>query len=371
MASSETIIENEAVDATTGPSPRATGRPRAGRRAAGRRGRQQRMLIGLASFVVGIAVIILATTAADGWPTALRVVFAILGIGLAYVGIDRLGRAAVGDKFDTALFLSVLWVTIVVLAAVCANWLPLAESKDVSKTLTTPIFQTPHLFSAHPLGTDSQGLDILGGLIYGARVSLTVSIGAIAIGTVVGGMIGLMAGWFGGKFDAIVRLLTDSMLAFPPLVLLLAMVSILQASVLNVTLALGILGIPLYIRLARVNAMVYAPREFVLAAKALGARNGRIIFRELLPNVAIPILSYGFIIIGVLIVAEASLSFLGLSINRPNPTWGNMIAAAQDDFKDHPYQVLGPGAMLFLTVFALNRIGDKARSIWDPQQRNQ
>lgn len=371
MASSETIIENEGVDATNGPSPWVTDRPPARKLRASRRSRKQRLFIGLPSFVVGIAVVILATSQADGWPMAFRVVLAVVGIGLAYVGLDRLGRVVVGDKFDTALFLSLVWITVVVLAAVLANWLPLSESKDVSKTLTTPVLQSPHLFSAHPLGTDSQGLDILGGLIYGARVSLTVAIGAIAIGTVVGGMIGLMAGWFGGKFDAIVRLLTDSMLAFPPLVLLLAMVSILQASVLNVTLGLGVLGIPLYIRLARVNAMVYAPREFVLAAKALGARNGRIIFRELIPNVAIPILSYGFIIIGVLIVAEASLSFLGLSINRPNPTWGNMIAAAQDDFTDHPYQVLGPGATLFFTVFALNRIGDKARSIWDPQQRNQ
>lgn len=331
----------------------------------------KRLAVGLVGLVGGIALIAAGTSwLSDAVPVAVSIFLAVLGLFVTFVGIDRLCRFAFGNAFDTVLWLSVFWIAVVLITALTAQWLPISESRDVSQTLGTQGLQPPNLFSAHPLGTDRQGLDILGGVIYGARVSLTVALGAIAIGTVVGGLIGIAAGWFGGKLDFVVRLFTDSLLAFPPLILLLAMVSVLEASVLNVTLALGLLGIPLYIRLARVNAMVFAPREFVLAAKALGARSGRIIFRELLPNVAIPILSYGFVIIGVLIVAEASLSYLGLSISRPNPTWGNMIASGQDDISEHPFLVFGPGAVLFLTVFSLNRIGDRARSLWDHRTRN-
>jgi peptide/nickel transport system permease protein len=114
--------------------------------------------------------------------------------------------------------------------------------------------------------------------------------------------------------------------------------------------------------------MLFAQREFVLAARALGGRNRRIIFRELLPNVALPLVSYGFIVVAALIVAEASLSFLGLSIQRPTPTWGNMIAAGQADFDKHPHLVFIPGTVLFITVFALNKVGDKARRLWDPRK---
>ena len=113
---------------------------------------------------------------------------------------------------------------------------------------------------------------------------------------------------------------------------------------------------------------MFSQREFVLAARALGDRNRNIMFRELLPNVLLPIVSYGFLVVAVLIVAEASLSFLGLSVQRPNPTWGNMIAAGQDDFDQHPHVVFIPGAVLFLTVFAFNRLGDRARDLWDPRQ---
>ena len=133
-------------------------------------------------------------------------------------------------------------------------------------------------------------------------------------------------------------------------------------------LALAAIGIPTYVRLARANTMVFAEREFVLAARSLGSRDRRVIFRELVPNVALPILSYAFIIIAVLIVAEASLSFLGLGIQRPDPTWGNMIAAGQDDFDKHPHLVFAPGITMFLTVFSLNRVGEKARQIWDPRE---
>jgi peptide/nickel transport system permease protein len=336
---------------------------------AGRqRRRTNRLVAGLAGLAVGVVAVIAGTMVVQDATAVVRVGLVLAGLGAVYLGADQLGRFVFGVTFEIALWFSVLWLAIVGLAAVTADWLPLAESKDVSKTLLAPTLQRPDIFSEHPLGTDRQGLDILGGVVYGARVSLIVSLGAVLIGLVVGGVIGLVAGYFRGRAEAVVGVLTDSMLAFPPLILLLGMVAVLEPSVRNVTIALGLLGIPTYIRLSRANTMVFAQREFVLSARALGARNRRVIFRELLPNVALPLVSYGFIVVGALIVAEASLSFLGLSIRRPNPTWGNMIAASQNDFDRHPHLVFVPGIVLFLTVFALNRVGDKARKLWDPRQ---
>lgn len=334
----------------------------------GPRRRVNRLIAGLAGIAIGVVLVIAGTMVFQDETAVVRVGLVLAGLGGVYLGADRLGRYLFGEQFETALWFSVVWLSIVGLAAITADWLPLSESKDVSETLLTPTLLRPDIFSEHPLGTDRQGLDILGGVVYGARVSLIVSLGAVLIGMIVGGVVGLVAGYFRGKAEAFVNLLTDSMLAFPPLILLLGMVAVLEPSVRNVTIALGLLGIPTYIRLSRANTMVFAQREFVLSARALGARNRRIIFRELLPNVALPVVSYGFIVVGALIVAEASLSFLGLSIRRPNPTWGNMIAAGQTDFDRHPHLVFAPGMVLFMTVFALNRVGDKARKLWDPRQ---
>ena len=199
-------------------------------------------------------------------------------------------------------------------------------------------------------------------------MSLQVSLGALAIGIAAGGIIGVIAGYFSRKLDTVIGVITDSILSVPPLILLLVLVTVLEPSPLNMSLTLAAVGVPTYIRLARANTLVFAQREFVLAARAMGASRKRIVFRELVPNVALPLLSYAFIIVAVLIVAEASLSFLGIGIQRPEPTWGNMIAAGQDDFDRHPHLVFIPGIVMFLTVFALNRIGEKARELWDPRE---
>lgn len=357
------MAESEALVQATPVLPRSSSsavRTTGGRRWASRAG-------AFAAIVVGAVLALVGTMVLGDVTAAVRVGITLLGLVVVYVGIDRLARSVFGPRFETAMWLSALWLVLVVLAAIFADLLPLAESRDVSKTLTSPTLVRPDLFSSHPLGTDRQGLDIFGGVIYGARVSLVVSFGAVVIGTLVGGAIGLASGYYRRRTEAVINVATDAMLAFPPLILLLGMVAVLAPSVRNVTLALGLLGIPTYIRLARANTLVFAQRDFVLAAKSLGARSRRIIVRELLPNVALPIVSYGFIVIGALIVAEASLSFLGLSIRRPNPTWGNMIAAGQDEFDQHPHLVFTPGVVLFATVFALNRVGDKARSLWDPR----
>jgi peptide/nickel transport system permease protein len=207
-------------------------------------------------------------------------------------------------------------------------------------------------------------------VIYGARSSLVVSIGAVAIGMVAGGAIGILAGYFRRVADAVVGVATNSLLAVPPLILLIALGTVLEPNLRNIALALSLLALPGMIRMARAGTLTFAQREFVLAARALGTPRWRIMTRELLPNVALPLVSYGMVMVSVLIVAEASLSFLGLGVQAPAPSWGNMIAEGRqnDAFAEHPHIVLVPGLTLFITVYAFNLIGERARQRWDPRQ---
>ncbi len=271
-------------------------------------------------------------------------------------------------KIDVILWLSVGWLVLLGLAVVLAPILPLSEYEDVATTLAEPVFAPPGRFSNHLLGTNGFGLDLLARSIYGARSSLVIAGSAIIIGTVIGGAIGLIAGYYGKLVDRAVGVLTNSLLAVPPLVLLIALATVLEPSLRNVAFSLALLTIPGMLRLARATTMAYANREFVVAARAMGATRGRIMVRELLPNVIPPLFSLAIVMISILIVAEASLSFLGLGIEPPAPTWGNMIAEGEGNvFKDHPFIVLVPGAFLFLTVFAFNIIGERARKRWDPR----
>lgn len=327
-----------------------------------------RPVIAVGGILIGIALVLLGTMVLTDDVGPLRPILVIVGALGILSGVDSALKLKVGEHAQTGLYLSIAWLVIVVLAAILANVLPVAEARDTSLTINEPSLLRPDLFSSHPLGTDRQSLDILGGIIYGARVSLIVGLGAVSIGLVIGGFFGLIAGYYRGKVEAVINLLTDVLIAFPPLILLLALVSVLEPSVRNVTIGLAVLSIPIYVRLAKANTLQYAQREFVLAARAMGAKHRRIIFRELLPNVLPSLVSYAFVVVAVLIVAEASLSYLGLSIQRPEPTWGNMIAAGEDSFQRHPHLVFIPGTVLFLTVFALNRVGESARDLWDPRK---
>ena len=263
-------------------------------------------------------------------------------------------------------WLALGWTVVIVLGALIVDFLPLAEARDPSLALTTASMLPPDLGSAHPLGTDSQGLDVLGGLLYGARVSLVVGIGGVVIGALLGGALGLVAGYRGGWTDRVVSIFTDTLLAFPSLILLIAIVTVLNPTLPNVTIALGIMVVPSFARLVRANAMTYSKRDFVTAARSLGAGEVRIMLREVAPNIFPAIFSYSFMLVAVLIVAEASLSYLGLSIPRPEPTWGNMISAGQADFQRYPYLVGVPAVVLFLTVLSFNQLGEAAGRKWSP-----
>ena len=366
-------------------SPQASGQPvvptvAAGMEHTGQRNRipwvtaarENRLLLGPVALTLGIFLIVVATAFMTNFTGEYRVGVAAMGILVVYYGLDAVLKLCFGDQIQTGLWLAGIWLALIALAAIFADFLPLAEAKDATVALQegTGSRLRPDLFSQHPFGTSTQALDVLGGVIYGARISLHVSLLAVAIGIVVGGVIGVVAGFFQKQLDAVIGVLTDAVLAFPPLILLLALATVLEANPNNIALALAALGIPTYIRLSRANTLVFVQREFVLAAVSMGARRSRIIFKELVPNVALPLVSYAFIIVAVLIVAEASLSFLGLGIKPPEPTWGNMIAAGQDDFERLPHLVFIPGIVMFLTVFSLNRVGEQTRQLWDPRVSN-
>ncbi|QKG21960.1 ABC transporter permease [Actinomadura verrucosospora] len=314
--------------------------------------------------VLGLSVTVLA---GHGWTQAAAVVAGLAG---AYTGLNAAGRAVFGGSFDLMFWLCAAWLAVLVVAAVAAPVLPLGEHQDIVKTLDTPGMAVPDLSTAHPLGTNNFGLDLLSRVVYGARSSLVVSLGAVAIGMVVGGAAGIAAGYFRRGADATVGVLTNSLLAVPPLILLIALGTVLEPNLRNIAVALSLLAIPGMIRMARASTMAFAQREFVVAAEAMGASRWRVMTRELLPNVVLPLASYGMVMVSVLIVAEASLSFLGLGVQPPAPSWGNMIAEGQenDAFTTYPHIVLVPGVALFLTVFAFNLIGEKARKRWDPRQ---
>lgn len=318
--------------------------------------------------LIGIALIYIGTMVFNDMTAEVRVLLVLAGITAGYLGLDAVCQRRWGAVFDTSAWLSGVWLIMIGLGAITVQWLPLPESKLVKNSFGEGLRLRPDLFSRHPLGTNSQELDLLGGVLWGARTSLIISLGAVAIGLIIGGTIGITAGYFRGTFDSGVGILADSMLAFPPLILLVAMATVFEQNQWTMALELSLLGIPTYIRLSRANTLTFAQREFVLAAKAMGSDNRRVIFRELMPNVALPLLSYAFLVTAVLIVAEASLSFLGVGIQPPEPTWGNMIEAGQENYQDHPHLVFVPGIVMFLTVFALNRVGDKARERWDPRE---
>ncbi|HEX7094962.1 MAG TPA: ABC transporter permease [Acidimicrobiales bacterium] len=336
------------------------GTPRSGSR---------RGAVEIGALVVGAAAVVVSTMVLTSANGLVRVGIVIAGIALLWwVGETWLRRRHPGLGID--LVMSIAWLLLIGALSAFADLLPLPEGRVAARALDEPVLARPDLFSGHPLGTDRHGLDLLSGIAYGGRVSLVVGLGATAVGVVLGGSVGLCAGYFRGRLDRVVGLLTDSMLAFPPLILLLGLVTVRGSSITVVTAGLAVLSIPSFVRLARANAISLANREFVLAARALGAKPSRILVRDILPNAVGPIFSYAVVIVAALIVAEASLSFLGLSVQRPNPTWGNMIAAGEASYDRHPHLVAVPSVCLFLTVFALNRVGEKLHPLHGGTDRN-
>jgi peptide/nickel transport system permease protein len=255
------------------------------------------------------------------------------------------------------------WLAVVVAAAVLAGVLPIPSPTDINMFARR---QGPS--AMHWLGTDGLGRDMLSRLIHGARISLTVGVLAPVIGIGIGGPLGLLAGYFRGALETLVTGSVDVVLAFPPLILALAVTAFLGQSILNLTLVLGFLGIPAFTRVARAATLTFSSREFVTAARALGAGHARIILKELLPNVALPLSAFFLLGVAVIIVVEGALSFLGLGVPPPAPSWGVMIGEGRESLEVAPAIAFIPAATMFLTVLGFNLVGDTLRALTDPRQ---
>ena len=262
-------------------------------------------------------------------------------------------------------WVAVGWLALVALAALFAEVLPVADpiKPDVVDRLSMPSWE-------HPLGTDGLGRDTLSRLVHGARVSLIVSLTAVGIGMLVGGTAGMLAGFRRGRFEATLMAVVNVILAFPGLVLLLVLLAFVGQSLPVISMVVGFLSIPVYTRVARANTLAVAQRDFVLAAHTMGASRRRLLWREIAPNVVLPVAAFGLVAMGVVIVLEGSLAFLGLSVEAPAPTWGGMIAEGKRYLSDAPQVALIPSAVMFLTVLALNFAGDVLRRRFDVREAN-
>jgi peptide/nickel transport system permease protein len=191
---------------------------------------------------------------------------------------------------------------------------------------------------------------------------LSIGLGATLIGIAAGTALGVIAGYFRGLAESAIDVLTTTVLAFPPLIFLMAITAVLAPNLRSLVLALALLSIPMFARIARASTISYANRDFVIAARSMGASNRRVLLREITPNVLLPVLSFSLVFAAVVIVAEGSLSFLGLGIRPPQPSWGGMVAAGKQYMNQHPHLVFVPAVPFILTVFSLNVVGDWARA---------
>ena len=281
-----------------------------------------------------------------------------IGVDTAAVSPVLLGRG-LGLLFVCA----VSWIVLIGLAAALAGVLPIASPTDMDM-----LARRAPPSAQHMLGTDQLGRDMLSRLVFGARTSLTVGLLAPMIGLLFGAGLGMVAGYFRGRFEALAMGGMDVLLAFPPLVLVLAITAYLGQSVLNLSMTIGFLSIPPFARVARAATLTLAQREFVTAARALGATHARILLRELLPNVALPLLAFFLLAVAVTIVVEGALSLLGLGVPPPTASWGSMIGEGRESLDIAPWLAFLPAGVLFLTVLSFNLVGDALRAITDPRE---
>jgi peptide/nickel transport system permease protein len=268
-------------------------------------------------------------------------------------------------RLGFGFWLAVGWLVLVISLALLAPILPLAAPDE---TLNGP--RASAVTAQNPLGTDEAGRDLLSRTIWGSRVSLLVGFTSITFALVIGGTIGLIAGFYRGWTEKTIVAGFDIALAFPAVVLALLLITFLGQQLQNILLVIGILAIAPVGRLARANTLVFAQREFVLASRALGAKNQRIIWQEIFPNVLVPMAGLALLGMALAIVAEGSLAFLGLSVEGATPTWGKMIVAGSSgtSLRTTPMSAFVPITAMFLTVLALNFIGDRLRAHFEVRQ---
>lgn len=260
-------------------------------------------------------------------------------------------------------WLAGVFLVIVVFVALFA---PVLTPYHYSRDRGTPMLAPS---GAHPLGTDEQGRDVLSRIFYGARVSLTVAVAVEAVELLFGLTLGMLAGIKGGRLDALVMRSTDLMFAFPDILLAILITGMLSKSLTNVFLALALVGWPGMVRLVRAQVLALREKEFVEAARALGATDGRIMVRHLLPNLLGPVVVAATVGMGAIVLAESTLSFLGLGIQPPFPSWGSMINHGWEVHRRNPMLTVYPALALAATIMAFNFLGDGLRDWLDPHSK--
>ncbi|HVX30038.1 MAG TPA: ABC transporter permease [Nitrolancea sp.] len=238
-----------------------------------------------------------------------------------------------------------------------------------------PTFAQPDLLGAppswsHPLGFDEIGRDVLSRIVYGTRIALIVALLATAMAVTIGVLVGAAAGYFGGWVDSVLSRLVDTIMAFPTIALLIALVAVVGPSLKTTIVVIGATVWASYARVARADVLSLRERDYIVAARAVGANHLRIIVRHIVPNIAGPIIVLSTLAVGSIIILEAALSFLGLGVQPPTPDWGTMLASSRAYIQTYPHIAIAPGVMISLTVLAFNLIGDGLRDALDPRGRD-
>ncbi|MDR2035495.1 MAG: ABC transporter permease [Coriobacteriales bacterium] len=259
------------------------------------------------------------------------------------------------------------WIIFMILLAVSADlWVPyVLGSSTFVDTTTTAVMKNNAPSFQHPFGTDSLGRDELARVIYGARISMSVGVIAVSISVVIGLILGTSAAYFGGVWDSVIMRATDIFMAFPYVLLAIALLAALGPSFINMFIAIGLIGWSTIARVIRGVILQIKENDYVSAARALGASNLRIIVRHILPNSIAPVVVYATMGIGTAVISEAALSFLGLGIQPPTPSWGLMLAEAQQYMLVAPWLVVFPGLAILLTVLSFTLLGDGLRDAMD------
>jgi peptide/nickel transport system permease protein len=265
-------------------------------------------------------------------------------------------RVAAGSALLAVLFL------IALLSPIISPHDPLATSPDNS--------YLPPLSPGHLLGTDELGRDLLSRVLWGARVSLPVAFVAVAVGLIGGGLIGLVSGYAGGVTDLLLMRFIDALLAFPGLILAIGVVAALGPGLRNAMIAIGIVAVPAYARLVRGVVLQLNTMDFVVATRSIGASPVRIVVKHLIPNLLNPVIVQVSLSAGFAILAEATLSFLGLGAQVPTPDWGQMINVGAAFLANDPWLAIVPGAAISIAVFSFNLLGDSLRDALDPRLRS-
>lgn len=263
---------------------------------------------------------------------------------------------------NRSALLGLVIISCLIVLALLAPVLPLRNPTVIN---TPALFTPPN--PAYWLGTDASGRDVISRLIWGARISLWVSLLSVSLALAAGSIVGVVSGYLGGILDDIVMRIVDIFFAFPAILLALALVAALGPSSLNVAIAIAVVYAPIFARLARASVLSVKEQEYIEAARSVGARHGRIIIRHILPNILAPIIVQVTLSLSTAILTEAALSFLGLGTQPPTPSWGNMLSEGRRYVELAPWLAVFPGLAIMLAVLGFNLLGDGLRDVLDPR----